>query len=215
MQYRAILFDMDGVLIDSERLMAKVGVVTLRAFGVEAKETDFAEFVGTGEDSYIGGVSRKYGVPYDPVMKKHLYANYGELVQAADIVPKNAQKVLRTLKELGLQLAVCSSADREKVACNLAALGVEEDFFTAVVTGSEIEHLKPAPDIYLRGAALVGVQPEQCLVVEDAPSGIRAAHAGGMRAVGITSSFPRQLLREQVAPEYLIDDLIELLDIVK
>lgn len=214
MRYRAILFDMDGVLVDSESLMAKVGVATLRAFGVEAKETDFAEFVGTGEDSYIGGVSRKYGVPYDPVMKQHLYVKYGELVKTENVAAEKATEVLQTLRARGYKLAVCSSADREKVGYNLEAVGVADAFFDAVVTGSEIENLKPAPDIYLKGAELVGALPEECLVVEDAPSGIKAAHAGGMRAVGITSSFPRETLREKAAPDYIIDKLTQLLEIV-
>lgn len=214
MRYRAILFDMDGVLVDSESLMAKVGVATLREFGVAAKETDFADFVGMGEDMYIGGVSRKYGVPYDPVMKRHLYVNYGKLVKTENVAAEHALEVLQTLRARGYKLAVCSSADREKVGYNLKAVGVADTFFDAVVTGSEIENLKPAPDIYLKGAELVGVLPTECLVVEDAPSGIKAAHAGGMRAVGITSSFPRETLLEKAAPDYIIDKLTQLLEIV-
>ena len=64
MSWKAVLFDMDGVLIDSEEYMAKTGVRALKKYGIEAKESDFAEFVGCGENRYVGGVAEKYGVPY-------------------------------------------------------------------------------------------------------------------------------------------------------
>lgn len=64
MAWKAVLFDMDGVLIDSEEYMAKTGVRALKKYGINAKESDFAEFVGCGENRYVGGVAEKYGVPY-------------------------------------------------------------------------------------------------------------------------------------------------------
>ena len=73
MRWKAVLFDMDGVLIESEALMAKTGVKALKKFGIEAKESDFADFVGCGETRYIGGVAEKYGVPYfDAISKRSL-----------------------------------------------------------------------------------------------------------------------------------------------
>ena len=74
MSWKAVLFDMDGVLIDSEEYMAKTGVRALKKYGIEAKESDFAEFVGCGENRYVGGVAEKYGVPYRTEMKDYLYA---------------------------------------------------------------------------------------------------------------------------------------------
>ena len=81
MSWKAVLFDMDGVLIDSEEYMAKTGVRALKKYGIEAKESDFAEFVGCGENRYVGGVAEKYGVPYRTEMKDYLYACYGEHVK--------------------------------------------------------------------------------------------------------------------------------------
>ena len=81
MSWKAVLFDMDGVLIDSEEYMAKTGVRALKKYGIEAKESDFAEFVGCGENRYVGGVAEKYGVPYRTEMKEYLYACYGEHVK--------------------------------------------------------------------------------------------------------------------------------------
>ena len=78
MAWKAVLFDMDGVLIDSEEYMAKTGVRALKKYGINAKESDFAEFVGCGENRYVGGVAEKYGVPYRTEMKYYLYTCYGE-----------------------------------------------------------------------------------------------------------------------------------------
>jgi len=211
---KAILFDMDGVLIDSETLMAKSGVLALRDFGIEPVPEDFIPFVGRGEDTYIGGVAQKYGLSYKPEMKDRAYYYYGMYVETEAFVPKNVYRMLTTVKERGYRIAVCTSADYGKVVHNLRAIGVKEDFFDAFVTGDKIKNLKPHPEIYLTGAALVGAAPEECIVVEDAPSGVKAAHAAGMKAVGIVSSFSEEYLVSESAPDYIIHDIAELLDIV-
>lgn len=211
MSIQAILFDMDGVLIDSEALMAKSGILALREFGVQAVSEDFLPFVGCGEDKYIGGVAEKHGVRYDPAMKDRAYDYYGQYVTQEATVPADVLPTLKELHRMGFQLAICSSADRVKVQYNLRAIGADEALFGAIVTGSDVARKKPEPDIYLKGAELLGVKPEQCLVIEDAPSGIHAAHAGGIRAVGVTSGLSEQELRQQAKPEYIIHTLSELL----
>lgn len=214
MKVRAILFDMDGVLIDSEALMARAGILALREFGIEAVSEDFLPFVGRGEDKYIGGVAEKHGVRYDTAMKDRAYDYYGQMVKAEATVPEDTLPTLKALHARGIKMAICSSADRVKVRYNLRAIGADESLFGAIVTGSDVERKKPAPDIYLKGASLLGEQPEDCLVVEDAPSGIQAAHAGGIRAAGIASSFSAQELTQQADPEYLINTLSELLELL-
>ena len=211
MAWKAVLFDMDGVLIDSEEYMAKTGVRTLRKYGIEAKESDFAEFVGCGETRYVGGVAEKYGVPYCPEMKRYLYECYGEHVREEANIPDGVLDVLHTLRTRGYKLAVCSSADRVKVLMNLSAIGADETLFDRLVTGTDIRNPKPDPEIYLTGAAGLGLTPSDCIVVEDAPSGIRAAHAAGCRVIGLSTSFPAQYLREQAQPDYLLPDLKSIL----
>ena len=211
---KAILFDMDGVLIDSETLMAKAGILALRDYGLDPAPEDFIPFVGRGEDKYIGGVAQKYGLTYDPAMKARAYHYYGLYVETEAFVPKDVHQVLTAVKQRGYRIAVCTSADYAKVVHNLRAIGLAEDFFDAFVTGDNIQNLKPHPEIYLTGAKLTGAEPADCLVVEDAPSGIKAAHAGGMKAVGITSSFPEDYLVREIQPDYIIHSLTQLLEIV-
>lgn len=211
MAWKAVLFDMDGVLIDSEAYMAKTGVRALEHFGIHAQLSDFEEFVGCGEDRYVGGVAEKHGVPYRTEMKDFLYKCYGEHVKEEANIPDGVLDVLHTLRERGYRLAVCSSADRVKVLMNLDAIGADSTLFDHLVTGTDIQRPKPDPEIYLTGAASLGLAPADCIVVEDAPSGIRAAHAAGIEAIGLATSFPAEYLRQQAAPEYLFPDLKSIL----
>ena len=151
---------------------------------------------------------------YDPAMKARAYHYYGLYVETEAFVPKDVHQVLTAVKQRGYRIAVCTSADYAKVVHNLRAIGLAEDFFDAFVTGDNIQNLKPHPEIYLTGAKLTGAEPADCLVVEDAPSGIKAAHAGGMKAVGITSSFPEDYLVRESQPDYIIHNLTQLLEIV-
>lgn len=210
MKYKAILFDMDGVLIESEFLMRKAAIQALSEYGISPKHEDFIEFTGMGEDRFVGGVAEKYGLTYTFAMKERAYDYFGEQVKELAHVPAGVKEMLTQLHEMGLTLAVCSAADLRKVRYNIQAIGVDESIFTALVTGSDVKRKKPFPDIYLEGARRVGIDPKDCLVVEDAISGIQAAHAAGMHAVGVPTTFSREVLTEKSAPEYLIDEIKDL-----
>ena len=209
MRYKAILFDMDGVLIESEQLMRASAIRALAEYGVQAKHEDFYEFTGCGEDRFIGGVAEKYGLIYDTSMKERAYDLFGERVMEETEVPEGVKDMILTLHSRGLKLAVCTAADRRKAMYNLQAIGVTEDLFAAFITGSEVARKKPFPDIYLEGARRVGMDPADCLVVEDALSGIRAAHAGGMDAACVPTTFTKEQLAE-VEPEYYLEHIRQL-----
>ena len=210
MKYKAILFDMDGVLIESEYLMRASAIKALADYGIQAKHEDFREFTGMGEDRFVGGVAEKYGLKYDFAMKELAYDYFGQDVKQMAEVPVGVKEMLQALHEKGLVLAVCSAADLRKVKYNIQAIGVDESIFTALVTGSDVARKKPFPDIYLEGARRVGMDPKDCLVVEDAVSGIQAAHAAGMDAVGVPTTFSKEELAERVQPEYLLNEIKEL-----
>ena len=213
MKYKAILFDMDGVLIESEFLMRHSAIRALADYGIEAKHEDFREFTGMGEDKFVGGVAEKYGHKYEFAMKELAYDYFGQQVKEMAEVPAGVKEMLMALHDKGLILAVCSAADLRKVKYNIQAIGVDESIFTALVTGSDVERKKPFPDIYLEGARRVGIDPKDCLVVEDAVSGIQAAHAAGMDAVGVPTTFSKEELKERVNPEYLLNEIKELTDL--
>lgn len=210
MKYKAVLFDMDGVLIESEWLIRAASIQSLAEHGVDARHEDFLEFTGMGEDRFIGGVAEKYGLTYDPAMKQRAYDFYGQRVKEDAVVPRGVKEMLKTLHSRGVKLAICSAADRRKVLFNLSALGVSEELFTAIVSGNEVARKKPFPDIYLKGAELVGEAPGHCLVVEDAISGVQAAHAAGMDAAAVPTTFTKEQLQNGAAPEYMLSEIREL-----
>ena len=213
MKYKAILFDMDGVLIESEFLMRASAIHALKQYGIDAKHEDFVEFTGMGEDKFVGGVAEKYGHTYTFDMKEKAYDYFGEHEKEMAHVPAGVKEMLLPLHENGYIMAVCSAADLRKVRYNIKAIGVEESIFSALVTGSDVARKKPFPDIYLEGARRVGIDPKDCLVVEDAVSGIKAAHAAGMDAVGVPTTFSKEELEARVHPEYMLNEIKELTDL--
>ena len=187
---KAIRFDMDGVLVHSEPVILKSAIQGLKEFGVEAAAPDFLEFVGAGEDRFVGGVAEKHGVKYVPEMKRRVYEIYCSLVDSELILFDEVPETLLSLHESGYRIAIASSADRIKVDANIRAAGIPDDAVDAILSGEDIERKKPFPDIFLLASERLGVSPSYSVVVEDAVNGIHAATAAGMKSVGVTSYFP-------------------------
>ena len=211
---RALIFDMDGVLMDSEPVIKAAAIAGLKEFGVNAKIEDFEPFVGMGEDRFIGGVAEKHGVPYRPEMKKRVYEIYVDIVADELGIYEGIQEFLSEMKERGYVLALASSADKIKVEANLKVTGIPVSLFSTIICGEDVEKKKPFPDIYLYAARQIGVPPENCLVVEDAISGIKAAKAAGMQCIAVTSSFDRQTLEKEGA-DLVVDNTVEIASILK
>ncbi len=193
---RGVLFDMDGVLVDSEDLIAAAVQRMYREwYGVEVPQSAFKPYIGAGEDMFIGGPARDYGFKIDlPKAKARAYEFYDELAQKTNFVLPGAHDYPKACKEHGLKIALASAADSVKVLINLRSLGLDPDFFDVVLTGSDMTRKKPFPDIYLLAAERIGVKPGDCLVVEDAVNGIKAGVAAGACCLGITTSFDASVL---------------------
>ncbi|MEI6167445.1 MAG: HAD-IA family hydrolase [bacterium] len=192
---RAIIFDMDGVLTDSEPLICEAAMAMFRERGVTVQPEDFHPFVGTGENRYLGGVAEKYGVALDLVeAKARTYELYLEMVPVRLEAFPGAVELVGKCREAGWLCAVASSADRIKIEANLNKIGLPPAMWPAIVTAEDVERRKPDPAIFLMAASRLGVSPAQCTVVEDAVNGIAAAKAAGMRCVAVASTFPANLL---------------------
>ncbi|MCP4313298.1 MAG: HAD-IA family hydrolase [Bacteroidetes bacterium] len=191
----AVLFDMDGVLVDSEEYIRQAAVQMFHEKGYQVAPEDFLPFTGMGENRYLGGVAEKHNIPFDLEGEKaRTYEIYADLVRGKLAPLDGVHKFIGTCRDRGLKLAVASSADPVKVNINLDEIGLERSLFQAIVTGLDIEHKKPAPDIFLKAAALLGVDPDRCLVVEDAISGVAAGKAAGARVLALTTSFSPEKL---------------------
>ncbi|MEW6303930.1 MAG: HAD-IA family hydrolase [Verrucomicrobiota bacterium] len=193
----AVIFDMDGVLTDSEPLINAAAVAMFREMGLVVQPEDFLPFVGTGENRYIGGVAEKYGFPIDIEReKRRTYEIYLDLVPAQLEAFPGAGELVKRCRAQGLKTAVASSADLIKIEANLNKIGLPPRTWDAVVSGDDVVHKKPAPDIFLAAAKKLGKQPCECVVIEDAPNGVQAAKAAAMRCVAVAQSFPEEKLRQ-------------------
>ncbi len=194
---RAVIFDMDGVLTDSEPLINAAALAMFAEKGLRAKPEDFLPFVGTGEDRYIGGVAEAYRFPLDlPAAKRRTYEIYLALVPERLKAFPGAQDLVRACHHAGLRIAVASSADAIKINANLRKIGLPPEDWDALVTGEDVKAKKPAPDIFLAAAAKLGMPPAVCVVVEDAVNGVEAAKAAGMRCVAIAQTFAPDRLQQ-------------------
>lgn len=194
---KGVIFDMDGVLVDSEEFICRAACQMFAEQGLTVQPEDFLPFVGTGENRYIGGVAEKYNFPVDiNVVKKRTYDIYLEIIKGALRPLPGVHEFIETCKSMGKKIAVASSADRRKVLGNLNEIGLPTGRFDAVITAEDVEHKKPAPDIFLLAAERLDIPPDQCLVVEDAVSGVTAAKAAGCKCLALTTSFTRQQLNK-------------------
>jgi len=191
----AVIFDMDGVLCDSEALINLAAIRMFQERGLAVQPEDFLPFVGAGENRYLGGVAEKYGHALDIAeAKKRTYEIYLGLVPDRLEAFPGAVELVRACRAAGLKLAIASSADRIKVEANLRKIGLPPETWEVIVTGEDVAARKPAPDIFLEAARQLGLAPAACVVVEDAVHGIEAAKAAGMRCAAVAQTFsPEQL----------------------
>jgi len=194
---QAVIFDIDGVLTDSEPLICSAAIAMFKEFGLNVQPEDFIPFVGTGENKYLGGVAEKYGFPINiPSAKERTYEIYLKLVPNQLNAFPGARQFVKACQKAGLKVAVASSADPIKIEANLIKIDLPPILWDAIVSGQDVEHKKPAPDIFLAAARKLAVAPECCVVIEDAINGIQAAKAAGMRCVALAQTFPASQLGE-------------------
>lgn len=210
LETKAIIFDMDGVLCDSEPFILEAAMWMFKTtHGTNVAAEDFLPFVGAGEDRYLGGVAKKYGITLDlKTDKASVYARYLVIIKGR-LQPMNGVKeFIVKCRQHGLKLAVATSADLIKMEGNLQEIGLAPETFDACVNGLDVVNKKPDPEIFLTAAAKLNIQATDCIVVEDAPNGIEAAKAAGARCLGLTSSFSETELKDAGA-DWIAKDLSE------
>ena len=194
---KGVLFDMDGVLVDSETFICKAAIMMFHELGLKVQPEDFQPFVGMGENRYLGGVAEHYGIDVDiEKVKARTYEIYKKIVSGKLSPLPGAHAFISKCRNKGLRLALATSADTIKMEINLKEIGLSRNSFHSVITGLDVNKKKPSPEIYLRAAENLGLKPADCLVVEDAVSGIESGKAAGCRCLAVTSSFDAAALKE-------------------
>ena len=199
---QAVLFDMDGLIVDTEPIHFEAFRTYMSRFGVDMPETMMSDFIGYSDVENLTDLKAKYKVeePLDRMVAERR-AIYRELIKTLPIkVFPGFWEFSAAARAQGMKQAVVSSAAAEQVEIVLARLfdtrpddGPPARYFDAIVSGDDVEHNKPAPDVYLEGAKRLSVPPALCLALEDSPPGARSASTAGMLVVAVPNEYTRGL----------------------
>lgn len=189
----AVVFDMDGVLLDSEPLHHLVVNELLAEHGVHVSDAQYRAYLGTTVEDTWADLIQRFSLPGTVADYRGRYdAAILEAYRRHAVPAPGAVELVQGLRARGVKLAVASSSRTAWVETALARLGLAAAF-DAVVTGDMVRRGKPDPAIYLLAARCLDVAPEQCLAIEDAPAGVAAARAAGMTVVAVRTPYTRGL----------------------
>lgn len=183
---KTIVFDMDGVLFDTERLLQNSWIITARAHGLPGMEEIFPKCIGLNANDSRQLVMAAYGQDFDyQSFREEASAHFRKcIIENGLPVKPGVRELLQWLKEEDWSVGLASSTRRESVMDHLERAGIR-DYFSVVVTGDMVEHSKPRPDIYLMACEMLGADPGKSYAIEDSPNGVRSAHAAGMSCLTV------------------------------
>ncbi|MEF2965323.1 HAD family phosphatase [Paenibacillus sp. M1] len=182
---KAFIFDMDGVIVDSEPFHIDIDIKTMKHLGHEVEENVFIKYVGMTNPEMWKSVREEFSLvqSVEEIIAYQLGLKITEL-EAIGMEPiEGIRELLLDLKARGIPAGIASSSPRVFIEAVLGKFGLEE-FFAGIASGEEVEKGKPAPDVYLEAARQLRVEPEHCLVLEDSRFGVAAGKAAGMRCIG-------------------------------
>ena len=186
--FRAVVFDLDGVLWDGEPLYHEAFNVVLESHGHTVTSEDYVNIIGHSVEAAWQWVLTHFQIREDPAsfLRRYNEAVMDLLAQPVEPLP-GVRELLAELRRRGLPIGLASASLRQWVNATLRGLHIE-NAFDATVSASEVMNSKPAPDLYLAAAEKLGIPPAECLALEDTGAGIASAKAAGMFAVQVRAS---------------------------
>jgi len=182
---KAIIFDMDGVLVDSQPIHFRVDMEVLASCGAAAALADVTKFAGVANVARWTAYKQNYGLAEaaPDLIRRHA-GILMEIFRNTNIKPiAGIPELLSMIRGFGLKTAVASSSSMALIELVVNKLDIAK-YFDALVTGEDVERSKPAPDVFLKASGVLRVSPRDCLVVEDSANGVMAAYNAGMKCVG-------------------------------
>lgn len=181
---KAFIFDMDGVIIDSEPLHFQSDRMVMKDFGINISDDELNSFVGVTNPEMWAVLLDRYNV--DATVEKLLEIQHkykAQLLGQNKLQPIDGiPELLIELKKKEIPIALASSSSRQFIELVLRSLHIYE-FFDVIISGEEVKNSKPSPDIFLKAAAELKVDPKDCVVLEDSCNGVKAAKAAGMKCI--------------------------------
>lgn len=183
---KGVLFDMDGVIFDTEKAYLDTWTKVFKSYGYDLKRETYISIMGTGRDNAVRTFKNAFG---DDLPIEEMYKDKDrilkEIIESGRVpMKKGAVEILTYLRESNIRTALATSARMWRAETQLKMAGIKE-LFDDVVCGDEINNLKPDPEIFLKAAEKIGVNPSECIVIEDSPAGIKAAYNAGMFAIHV------------------------------
>ena len=184
-----IIFDCDGVLVNSEPLSARADVEILSRFGVQLSDAEVRNrFIGRTFEAMIQELSTRNGTAFPDNIVALKNQRLGELYRSELQLVRGVRDALETIRGLGLSMSVASNSPRELVKLALQVTGLLPFFRDKITTYEDVPNGKPAPDIFLLAAKRNGAHAEDCLAVEDSATGVKAAVDAGCWTLGFTGT---------------------------
>ena len=181
---KAVIFDMDGVLIDTEKYYIQLGMDITKEMGYEIPREVFLSMRSLNRKFSKPMLLEKYGADFDfEYFHAERRRRLREILENRGIEKKpGVDEVLAVLKREGLQTAVATATDIERASSYLSQIGVLEKF-DRILSVSNVKNGKPMPDLYLEAGRTLEKEPSKCIAVEDSPIGVRSAHAAGLKVI--------------------------------
>ncbi|MBD5526993.1 MAG: HAD family phosphatase [Lachnospiraceae bacterium] len=211
MSIEAVIFDMDGVLFDTEKLCMDSWIAIAGERNIPDMEVFFPRCIGRNLTDTRMLFGEFYGELYDyEEFRKQASAWFHDYIEKNGMpMKKGVKELLEYLQRGGYKIGLASSTSRHSVEDHLERAGIR-GYFQSLTTGDMVEHSKPQPDIYLMACKSLEVNPAQTMAIEDSPNGIRAAHAAGMIPVMVPDLIaPDQEMREKSS--LICHDLLEVM----
>ncbi len=184
-----IIFDCDGVLVDSEPLSMRADVEILKRFGIEMTEAEaHRRFVGRTFEAMLKELSAQRGVVFPEDLLTAKNQRLAELYKSELQLVRGVRDALESIRNLGLTMSIASNSPKERVKLALQLTGLIGYFKDNIVTFEDVPHGKPAPDVFLLAAKKAGVKADHCIVVEDSITGVTAAVDAGCWTLGFTGT---------------------------
>lgn len=212
MSVKAVIFDMDGVLVDSEPVYLQTFRNFLEKNGCRVDEEILRAVAGASvKDTWIY-MSKMWKEPIDPEKLHREFRRQQPDFQIPykEVVFEGTEELLRALRRRGITAALASSSPEKSIRRMLAETGLEE-YFSLIVSGEMFKESKPDPEIYLYTLSRLGAAPEECIVAEDSTYGIQAAKAAGIPVAAVRD---RRFSYDQSGADYIIDSTADLLSIL-
>jgi HAD superfamily hydrolase (TIGR01509 family) len=203
---KAVIFDMDGVIIDSEPLHIEVVLNILKSLNINLEYNEIVKYIGISNSFMWNELSNKYNIniPVVELMEMQHSMNIKILDKHENIMLPGIIDLLEEIKKNKIETAIASSSTIDYINAVIQKLNILH-YFNKIISGEQVVYGKPKPDIFIKIVELLGVSPKECVIIEDSDNGIRAAIDAGIKVIGLRN--PNSGNQSLTGADYIVNSL--------